>query len=95
MKESNIIFGELTFDKPGSYHYTVKELTPSGGGWITDKKVYRVIINVTKESEGKLAASAEYPDGWPVFINKFSRCYCQCCEKLFCIILGYCLFSST
>jgi len=76
----NIEFPELVFNEPGVYLYTVKEHGEHETEWITDKRVFQVIITVVYDSEGRLAASAEYPDGLPVFINrKKRRCICVCC----------------
>ena len=65
-----IEFPALTFTETGVYEFTFRELTPSGGGWITDGRNYRVIITVTDEN-GALVASLEYPDGFPVFENRY------------------------
>jgi|GEM_PF-726998 len=53
----------------GSYDYTVKELTPSGGGWTTDATVFRIHITVT--GFPPTTATVSYPDGEPVFFNAF------------------------
>lgn len=68
----NIRFDELTFTEPGVYTYTIKELTSSGYGWITDDRAYRITITVTANESGELVAVAEYPDGKPQFTNIFS-----------------------
>ena len=70
----NINFSELTFTSPGVYSYTVKELTPSSERWITDNRVYRVVITVTKNGDGTLSASLDYPDGFPRFVNEYYDC---------------------
>jgi len=62
-------FPDLTFNKPGIYEYTLKELTTSGGGWTTDDRIIRVIITVTDDGFGHLVATVEYPDGFPSFTN--------------------------
>ena len=68
----NINFPALTFTAPGIYSYTVKELTPSDRDWITDDRVYRVIVTVTVNEDGTLTAITDYPDGFP----KFTNIYC-------------------
>ena len=70
----DINFPELTFTSPGEYTYTLKELTPSSATWKTDKKTYRVVVNVTEGEDGKLVASLAYPDGLPKFTNKHRDC---------------------
>jgi len=71
----NFNFPALTFTSPGIYTYTVKELSPSDDEWKTDDRVYRVVVTVTVTGDGTLAASVEYPDGKPRFINKY-KCDC-------------------
>ena len=65
-----IEFPPLTFTAPGVYEFTFRELTPSGDGWTTDGRDYRVIVTVT-EQNGVLVATLEYPDGFPVFENRY------------------------
>ena len=89
----NVNFPELTFTSPGVYLYTIKELTPSGDRWKTDRRVYRVVVTVTKDECGDLVAKLDYPDGFPKFVNKYYRTppppppppppgVCECFEKL-------------
>lgn len=66
-------FPELTFVAPGDYKYVIKELTPSGNGWEVDTHEYVVIIHVTTDAAGNLVADAEYPQGFPVFVNIFTE----------------------
>jgi len=83
----NIKFDELIFTKPGIYNFTIKELTQSGYGWAVDDNVYRVIITVTDNEQGNLVATAEYPDGTPLFTNVFSCVPIKitiCAEKIIC-----------
>ena len=67
----NINFPALTFTSPGVFTYTIKELTPSSERWSTDKRVYRVVVTVTEDGDGNLAAQLSYPDGFPKFVNKY------------------------
>ena len=62
-------FPELIFDAPGVYEYTLKELTPPGGGWTTDDSIIRVIVTVIDDGLGNLVATISYPDGFPSFKN--------------------------
>jgi len=68
---SSIEFPELSFDHPGTYEYTLKEITASGGGWVVDDTVYRVIITVVDDGYGNLIATIDYPDGYPQFTNTY------------------------
>ena len=65
-------FPDLTFDEPGIYEYTVRELTQSGDGWTTDDRVVRLIVTVVDDGHGNLVALLEYPDGFPTFTNTYS-----------------------
>jgi len=64
-------FPDLTFDEAGVYHYTLRELTPSGDGWETDDRVIRLIVTVVDDGHGNLVATIEYPDGFPSFTNTY------------------------
>ena len=64
-------FPDLTFDEPGVYEYTLRELTPSGDGWTTDDRVIRVIVTVVDDGHGNLVATIEYLDGFPSFTNTY------------------------
>lgn len=85
-----IVFTKLTFTAPGKYLYTIKELTPSSGAWESDKRIYRIVITVSEDEDGKLIASVDYPDGLPKFVNKYHPCpkpilpckLCKCFDKL-------------
>jgi len=75
----NVIFPPLYFDKPGVYHFTMKELTPSGYCWKTDRRVYRVTVTV-EVCKGRLRAHVAYPDGNPCFCNVYTCCRCGKCR---------------
>ena len=62
-------FPDLTYDQPGIYEYTLKELTESGDGWTTDDSIIRLIVTVIDDGHGNLIATIEYPDGFPSFTN--------------------------
>ena len=70
-KTDNIIFPDLSFDTPGIYKYTVREMTPPSKDWATDTNEYQVIITVTEGADGKLEAYVEYPDGRIIFSNTY------------------------
>jgi pilin isopeptide linkage protein len=85
-KSCTIDFPKLTFTASGKYSYTVKELTPSGGGWKTDGRVYRIVVNVDEDENGELVAKVEYPDGFPSFVNKYSKPPpCNICKHFDCL----------
>ncbi|MDR0986558.1 MAG: hypothetical protein LBL98_02525 [Ruminococcus sp.] len=60
------------FDKPGEYDYTVKETTPDGGGYTTDKSSYPYKVIVTDNGKGQLVAEIVQPTPEPAFINTYT-----------------------
>jgi len=74
----NVIFPALYFDKPGTYRYTIKELTPSSYCWKTDRRVYLAVVTV-EACRGRLRARVDYPDGKPCFCNVYTCCRCRTC----------------
>ena len=64
-------FAPISYTDEGINHYTVKELTTSGGGWITDTTVFPVVVTVTDNRQGNLVVDLTYPDGQPNFVNTF------------------------
>ena len=67
-------FPELSYDEAGTYEYTLKELTASGGGWQTDKSVKNVTVTVVDDGHGHLIATVHYPEGYPSFVNTYAPC---------------------
>ncbi|MDR3051222.1 MAG: hypothetical protein LBU67_05820 [Oscillospiraceae bacterium] len=76
----HITFPAITLDQPGVYMYTVRELNPSGGGWVMDSRAFPVSVAVTDNGSGQLIASVGYPQGKPSFTNT----YCQPCPPMRC-----------
>jgi pilin isopeptide linkage protein len=71
--DGNVIFPALTFDAAGTYYYTIRELTPSGGGWTTDSSSYPAVVTVSLDpATGQLSAAIDYPSGEPSFVNTYS-----------------------
>lgn len=62
-------FSKLTFNKPGTYEFAIKELAPNGGlgEWKYDTHTYVLTITVTDEG-GKLVARADGATGSEGFI---------------------------
>lgn len=54
-------FGDITFDRPGTYIYTITEPDPAEGilGIDYSDASYRVTVNVSDNQEGKLTATSE------------------------------------
>jgi len=77
-RNGDIIFPELTFERPGVHTYTIREVSKPCGCWILDRRHYRVIVTVHECQQGKLIATVNYPDGLPVFVNKYCPDPCRC-----------------
>ncbi|MDR2531023.1 MAG: hypothetical protein LBC65_05750, partial [Oscillospiraceae bacterium] len=68
----SVTFAPITFTQVGTYEFTMRELSQSGEGWTTDPTVYPITVVVTEDSQNKLAANAEYPQGQPSFVNSYT-----------------------
>jgi pilin isopeptide linkage protein len=60
------------FDKPGEIDYTIRETTPDGGGYTTDKSSYPYKVIVTDNGKGQLVAEIIEPSPEPTFINTYN-----------------------
>ncbi|MCL2235881.1 MAG: hypothetical protein FWB98_05525 [Defluviitaleaceae bacterium] len=67
-----IMFEAIEYTQAGIYHYVIREITPSGGGWTTDGRSYEVIVTIEDDGYGNLIPSISYPNGFPEFINTYS-----------------------
>jgi len=76
-KNGNIVFPALKFNCPGVYRYTICETSNPG----RDTNCYPVIVKVTECGANNLVATVCYPQGLPVFVNKYVPCHCRCDEK--------------
>ncbi|MDR2166794.1 MAG: hypothetical protein LBE35_02950 [Clostridiales bacterium] len=69
---SLIEFEEQCFDAPGTYTFTIRETSQSGGGWIIDDSEFDVIVTVEDDGFGNLVVTnIEYPQGFPEFENTY------------------------
>lgn len=68
-EHDKIDFSTLTFNKPGTYKFTINEAAPNSGlgEWKYDQHVYTVTVTVTDEG-GKLVARADGTTGASGFI---------------------------
>lgn len=69
----NINFPALTFTEPGTFHFTLREITPARGGWTADTSVFPAIITVIDNGEGQLIATVDYPYGPPSFTSTHTQ----------------------
>jgi pilin isopeptide linkage protein len=74
----NIAFPTVAFGRAGVFGCTVRELNPSGCGWVMDPNSYPVTVAVTDDGTGRLEARVDYPEGIPCFINRY--CPPGCCR---------------
>ena len=62
----------IRFTEEGDFEYTIRETTPDGDGWTTDKREYEVIIHVVDDGQGNLIPTIEYVGGeFPSFVNTY------------------------
>lgn len=63
-ENGSIVFGDITFDKAGIYHYSIAEDTSKlpGGVTATTQGAKQVIVTVKDNNEGKLVAEVAKPD---------------------------------
>lgn len=68
-----INFGEITFDKAGTYQYTVTEKTPNpaGAGMVYDTAPRTITVTVTDDGSGKLTAAVTGVEGSRTFTNEY------------------------
>ena len=81
--ETRFSFGEMTFNKPGTYSFAVQEdkycgndLGAAGaatGGIVFDRHVHKVTVEVTDDHKGKLVAEVSYDNGPAKFENKYEQ----------------------
>lgn len=70
--DGRITFAGLTFDKAGTYEYTLVEVAGTAEGIMYDKSEHRVTVTVTDDLKGHLTAEVAYDNGTaPVFTNTY------------------------
>ena len=59
------VFGEITYEKAGTYEYTITEVNDGVPGVSYDTTAHKVVVTVTKadDATNKLTASVKYDDG--------------------------------
>ncbi len=67
--DGTISFGSITFNKPGTYKYTMVEVAGNEEGMTYDTKEYPVTFTVTDDGEGTLKAEVS---GDVTFTNKYT-----------------------
>lgn len=71
--DGQVVFDEITYDKAGTYKYTVSEVNDKQDGIIYDDKKYSVEVKVTDNGKGSYVAEVSCPDGAPAFVNAYEK----------------------
>ena len=71
--DGQVVFDEITYDKAGTYKYTVSEVNDKQDGIIYDDKMYSVEVKVTDNGKGSYVAEVSCPDGAPAFVNAYKK----------------------
>lgn len=71
--DGQVVFDEITYDKAGTYKYTVSEVNDKQDGIIYDDKKYSVEVKVTDNGKGSYVAEISCPDGAPSFVNAYEK----------------------
>jgi pilin isopeptide linkage protein/uncharacterized repeat protein (TIGR02543 family) len=71
--DGSIRFPAVSHTAEGTHHYTIRETSQSGNGWIADSATYQATVTVTNGSSGFLEANVLYPNGTPNFHNAYSQ----------------------
>ena len=58
-KDGSVTFGALTYEKPGTYNYVIREQKGSAGGVEYDSAEHTVVVVVTDNGDGTMTAKAE------------------------------------
>lgn len=75
--DGSFVFGDLTFEKAGTYSYTVAEKSGNAGGITYDETLYGVTIEVTEDTDtNELVAQVSYSkDNQSVEAMSFTNTY--------------------
>ncbi len=75
--DGSFVFDDLTFDKAGTYSYTVAEKSGNAGGITYDETLYGVTIEVTEDTDtNELVAQVSYSkDNQSVEVMSFTNTY--------------------
>lgn len=71
--DGQVVFDEITYDKAGTYKYTVSEVNDKQDRILYDDKKYSVEVKVADNGKGSYVAEVSYPDGAPSFVNTYEK----------------------
>ena len=70
--DGTIAFGEIGFEKAGTYIYTVSEVNGNASGITYDTTEYTITVTVVDNGDGTLTATTAYPEDSIVFNNSYT-----------------------
>lgn len=72
-QQGNILFDTISYTRPGTYDYTIRETPGDRGGITYDTTKHHVRVTVTDNGEGQLLADVKYDGGTaiPEFTNTY------------------------
>ena len=70
--DGKVVFTPISYDIPGSHVYTIKEIQKNIPNWTMDDREFTVTVEVT-EQDGRLTATAVYPEEGVTFLNKYTE----------------------
>lgn len=70
----SVAFPALTFAEPGTYVYTISEVSDKQANVTYDTATYNVVVNVVDDGQGNLVATVAYDEGAaPTFKNSYTE----------------------
>ena len=73
LANGRVVFDALHFDGAGTYEYTIAEVVGREDGMTYDRRSFRAVVEVVDNGTGALEATVNYPDGDPVFTNRYEE----------------------
>ena len=72
-QRGDVLFDAISYTRPGTYDYTIRETPGDRGGITYDTARHHVRVTVTDDGEGQLLADVKYDDGTaiPEFTNTY------------------------
>lgn len=72
-QRGDVLFDAISYTRPGTYDYTIRETPGDRGGITYDTTKHHVRVTVTDDGEGRLLADVKYDDG--IAIPEFTNTY--------------------